>query len=155
MKTQCNISQDREGRASRARYQQGRASLRNGWNQLAVQLDRRLAWSPDAFTFQWELRVVQVSNMFSSETVRAAKVLEESQPVTGASSSVCSLQKHIVMHYLSPRVTVTVGLMTSPRTSLTIRQNNLCCRCSSCPLTPASNGILLYIASILWDSIED
>lgn len=46
-----------------------------------------LAWSPDAFTFQWKLAVVQVSNWFSSETVRAAKVLEESQPVTGASTS--------------------------------------------------------------------
>lgn len=42
---------------------------------------------PGAFTFQWELAIVQVSNWFSSETLRAAKVLEESQPVTGASSS--------------------------------------------------------------------
>ena len=119
-----------------------------------MQLDRRLAWSPDAFTFQWELRAVQVSNMFSSETVRAAKVLEESQPVTGAGSSVCSLQKHIVMHYLSPRVTVTVGLMTSPGNISYYKTKQPVLSLLFLP-TPASNGILLYIASILWDSIED
>lgn len=99
VKTQHSIAHDTEGRASRVCCQQGVANLGNGWNQLAVHPDRRVAWSPDAFTFQWEFTVVQISNGFSSETVRAAKVLEESQPVTGASSNlVCSLQKHIVMY---------------------------------------------------------
>ena len=76
------------------------ANLGYGWNWFAMQLDTRLAWFPDAFTFQWELRVVQVSNWFSLETVRAAKVLEGSQPVTGGCSSVCSLQTHIALSYV-------------------------------------------------------
>lgn len=42
-----------------------------------------LAWPPDAFIFQWVLAVVQVSNWFPSESLRAAKVLEESQQVIG------------------------------------------------------------------------
>lgn len=83
------------------------ASLWDGWDLLARAAVRSLVCSPNAFTFQWELTLVQVSNRVSSETVRAAKVLEDNQSVTGAGTS------SGVLFY--PRVTLTVGLMTSPR----------------------------------------
>ena len=63
------------------------ASLWAGWDLLTRAAVRRLVCSLNAFTFQWELTLVQVSNWFSSEAVRAAKVLEENRSVTGASTS--------------------------------------------------------------------
>lgn len=72
------------------------ASLWDGWDLLATAAVRSLVCSLNAFTFQWELTLVQVSNWVSSETVRAAKVLEENQSVTGAGTSSC------VLYYVLP-----------------------------------------------------
>ena len=112
---------------------------------------------PGTFTFQWELAIVQVSNWFSSETLGAAKVLEESQPVTGASSSSgVFTAKCVTMYCVSPQGPTDCGSNDiSKQTSLTIGQNSLRCHLLFLSLTPASTGVLLYTVSTLWDSIAD
>lgn len=101
-----------------------------------------LAWPPDAFTFQWVLAVVQVSNWFSSESLRAAKVLEESQPGMGASSaSECSLQKHVIMYCVVP---TDCGSMGISKAHLLLSDKITCDVTAPLAPTPASTGVLLY-----------
>lgn len=118
------------------------ARLRDGWDLLAGAAGRSFACSPDAFAFQWELTLVQASNCFSSETVRMAKVLEESQAVkvTGASpASGRSLQKYVARSHVLLEDHTDCGPQAIAKGRL-LAQDQITCAVPSCPLNASFNG---------------